>query len=1001
MKKNIILVSLLLSSLYNSQTVNVKSPQSYEMERYGNIPVNLNVGGIDLSIPLFAGNFNSIGDFNLTLGYNSSGFIPNKKSNYVGQNWFLNFGGVISRDVNGIADDSDSSESTFSSKGFLVGARLSPKSNFDVYTGNYSSSYWKDHVSVGGYQYELKPDKFNFNFMGVSGYFYIGNNGIPIAVSEDMNLKVDVSNLSSQQNYACTPENSEIVITDGRGIKYYFGGNHTNLEISYQMGNSKDPAHFLPNGQGIFSINSWYLRKVEYPNNHVLEIEYLKYKKIDGNFEMPSLGNFCTSVPPPQHSTFDFVEELFDYNKYVSQENQRFSYNYDTSMGGNHVWGDGSGFSYQAPYFQYTLTKKVFPSKISLDGRQLVGFNYTRYQSNDNSYQPLKLSSIEIKDQNLMVKKIDFEYYRNKDRFFLTAVNFQNNKKYTFDYYSKETLPKETTLGIDFWGYWNGQDENNNYLIPKYNFNADTGDYQITGTSRNANPGLVSTGLLKVATYPTGGSSTFYYEPHAYSKKVEKDFSSDFFPYVKTESGSVGGARISKIVDSDGVNTVVRDFKYIKDYGSGSTESSGISTQMFRYMNYIDYKNIGSGRTQVLTETAQNISENSLSSSPISYSEVAELVNNTLQKKYFFSDYSTNPDVLIEQSNVNLSDDVKPYKLTKNFFIRHNSNEYQRGKLLKTQMFNNNNVIKEISNTYSSLSYHSLLQNRYFTRVHQLSSWIHYQKEFAYPYFLISSTTKDYLGDKILTTKTDYLHESGFNLNLTIERTISPDNNAVEKQLAYANDANVNNSLMISKNMVGIPVSVEARKNYYTPISKSETIYPASQQEANTKTSGLILPMFTRSYDLSNIFASQTDITYDKYDSKGNLLQYTTKDGSPVSFIWGYNNTQPIARVEGATYDQLVGLGVITTIVNDSDADAADPSKEGILLSSLENFRQNSNLSNYQITTYTYNPLIGVTSITPPSGIRESYLYDTSNRLEKVIDSNGKLLKEMKYNYKN
>lgn len=56
-------------------------------------------------------------------------------------------------------------------------------------------------------------------------------------------------------------------------------------------------------------------------------------------------------------------------------------------------------------------------------------------------------------------------------------------------------------------------------------------------------------------------------------------------------------------------------------------------------------------------------------------------------------------------------------------------------------------------------------------------------------------------------------------------------------------------------------------------------------------------------------------------------------------------------------------------------------------------------MSTYQVTTYTYDPLVGVRSITPPSGIRENYSYDTAHRLEAIIDVNGKILKEYKYNY--
>ncbi|BAP31520.1 uncharacterized protein CHSO_2483 [Chryseobacterium sp. StRB126] len=66
-------------------------------------------------------------------------------------------------------------------------------------------------------------------------------------------------------------------------------------------------------------------------------------------------------------------------------------------------------------------------------------------------------------------------------------------------------------------------------------------------------------------------------------------------------------------------------------------------------------------------------------------------------------------------------------------------------------------------------------------------------------------------------------------------------------------------------------------------------------------------------------------------------------------------------------------------------------------------FRNNSVLSGYQTTTYSYDPLIGVRSITPPSGIREVYLYDTAGRLKEVREHNntGKLLKEFNYHYKN
>ncbi|WP_326983770.1 hypothetical protein VUJ46_04305 [Chryseobacterium sp. MYb264] len=76
---------------------------------------------------------------------------------------------------------------------------------------------------------------------------------------------------------------------------------------------------------------------------------------------------------------------------------------------------------------------------------------------------------------------------------------------------------------------------------------------------------------------------------------------------------------------------------------------------------------------------------------------------------------------------------------------------------------------------------------------------------------------------------------------------------------------------------------------------------------------------------------------------------------------------------------------------------------EADLISKLDTLRKSLRLIDTQITTYTYDPLIGVRSITPPSGVREVYVYDSANRLMEIREQNqtGKLLKEFKYNYKN
>jgi hypothetical protein len=198
-------------------------------------------------------------------------------------------------------------------------------------------------------------------------------------------------------------------------------------------------------------------------------------------------------------------------------------------------------------------------------------------------------------------------------------------------------------------------------------------------------------------------------------------------------------------------------------------------------------------------------------------------------------------------------------------------------------------------------------------------------------------------------------------------------------------------------NRIATPVTTEIIKsNDATNISKrlslSEIIY-----DKNVTTSQLVLPSTVKTYDLQTS-DPVTEIAYDKYDNNGNLLQYTLKpdasgNGTPVAIVWGYNKTQPIAKIEGATYSQVSQY--ISNIISYSDTN-----DETTLLSELDTFRKQSALAGFQITTYTYFPLIGVRTITPPSGIREYYIYDSANRLKEVHDVNGNILKEYQYHYK-
>ncbi|MCW1962905.1 hypothetical protein [Chryseobacterium viscerum] len=225
---------------------------------------------------------------------------------------------------------------------------------------------------------------------------------------------------------------------------------------------------------------------------------------------------------------------------------------------------------------------------------------------------------------------------------------------------------------------------------------------------------------------------------------------------------------------------------------------------------------------------------------------------------------------------------------------------------------------------------------------------------------------------------------NAFNFGVSSTKKVV-DGNTVEQFYTYPETgyANLSNARILD-----VPV-VQEEKNDGKTLSKIQTKYDNA---------GSTLPTSVLATNMSD-GTTKTTLKFDLYDEKGNLLQFTSSVGIPTAIVYGYDKTQPIAKIEGATYAQVTPY--IQTIVDASNADAQNPANEQALLTVLDNFRKTAALKDFQITTTTYDPLIGTTTTTPPNGIRVIYKYDASNRLQKIVDMNDVTLKEYQYHYKN
>ena len=153
------------------------------------------------------------------------------------------------------------------------------------------------------------------------------------------------------------------------------------------------------------------------------------------------------------------------------------------------------------------------------------------------------------------------------------------------------------------------------------------------------------------------------------------------------------------------------------------------------------------------------------------------------------------------------------------------------------------------------------------------------------------------------------------------------------------------------------------------------------------------------------IFTSKGDeiteprVIYHNYDPYGNPTEVSKADGTHIYYIYGYQHSKPIAKIVNFTQADAENLQAqIHAVVTASDNDE-DAASEDALRTALDNLRQ-ALPDNTQVTTYTYDPLIGVTSITDPKGDTQYYIYDSFNRLKYIKDKDGHILKEYEYHYR-
>lgn len=116
------------------------------------------------------------------------------------------------------------------------------------------------------------------------------------------------------------------------------------------------------------------------------------------------------------------------------------------------------------------------------------------------------------------------------------------------------------------------------------------------------------------------------------------------------------------------------------------------------------------------------------------------------------------------------------------------------------------------------------------------------------------------------------------------------------------------------------------------------------------------------------------------------IVSYWYKEGGAVSVSGGTVSQESILKTHGGwklAERQITGA---TTVSISGNATVDDVR--------LHPF-------NAQMTTYTHEPLVGITSVTDAKGRREYYFYDEANRLKQIRDQDNNIVKHISYNIYN
>ncbi|MBN9380024.1 MAG: hypothetical protein J0H74_04635 [Chitinophagaceae bacterium] len=610
-------------SYFGINSVMPPTPTAAALGTFANYAVGNFRGTPNIDVPIYEINE---GGFKLpiSLSYNASGIKVADYSSWVGLSWSLNAGGVITRMIQDVADDWTSLRdqapvaSLVKSGGLYYNYNLS-KSTIENYyatagfvtpsSANFIDGYNDQCGQPAGAQslwslmdnhLDTEPDIFFYNFNGHTGKFIFNkgtdsNTNIGFIAADQHKISL-IPYRDLKFNYSLNPIHGSYTtfnangfintfdVFDEQGNHYYFSNpewSYSNINFHIWNDFRKIPVNGTQDAG--YSYSSWYLTRIVTALGKTINFTYSSEQytqDIDLEYTVRDFVNGGLGCSTPYNQPGQY-ENSFGFTTHYGQrlaaiEGDDFKILFNADLGRtdligsnaltaiqvyskdiNHVATLVKEFDLQYSYFQ----PAVMPTLSQND------LNY------GNSNQRLRLDAIVEKGSDGSLKPP-------------TSFIYNDNP-------SVPALPSRHSVQQDFFGYFNGNSCAS--LIPTvyvythlpgndrlsvYPYAGLTPDFTIAGADRTVNPTAILSGTLKSITYPTGGVTSFTFEPN------------DFYYRNTTMLG--GGLRLKQTTNYDGIshgNDVIKNYSYTKNLqGVNITTGVVIDPPVFAYtQNFANY----------------------------------------------------------------------------------------------------------------------------------------------------------------------------------------------------------------------------------------------------------------------------------------------------------------------------------------------------------------------------------------------------------------------------